>query len=182
MSIRLDFLKKRNYGKNTESDQYDSDSKTAILDDYVYRDIFLDLTESYRFNTKRLDATVSSKELKTLTDYEAIINSVKNILTTVPGQKLLNPSLGVNLGNLLFSPCTIEQARLISEVIGKELSSQEPRANIKHVHVVGMPSDNTYFISITVSVPTIGQEQLKMSGIVTVNGIKIERIESETIA
>ena len=182
MSVRLDFLEASKYNTKANSDVYDTDEKAGVAANYVWKDIYLDLSTTSRFSTKRLDATESSKEVRTLTDEESILQSIRNILTTSPGQKLLNPDFGVNIGDLLFSPITLEQAYFVSEVLSKELQRQEPRAVFTNVHVVGDPDLGSYRITVTATIPSLAKRELNMSGIITVNGIKIERIESETIA
>lgn len=182
MSLTLDFLKSSNYASKSNPDVYSADATAAISHNYVYKDLHLDLSAASKFSTKRLDATESAKEIRTLTDEEAILQSIRNILTTSPGQKLLNPTFGVNIGDLLFSPITIDQAYFMSEVLSKELQRQEPRAVFKNVHVVADPDQASYDVYITAVIPSLTKRELNISGIITINGVKIERIESETIA
>ena len=183
MSVTLDFLKASNYTARANPDVYSTDDTAAIEQNYVFKDIHFDLATSSRFNTKRLDATESYKEIRTITDEEAILQSIRNILTTSPGQKLLNPDFGVNIGDLLFAPITIDQAYFMSEVLSKELQRQEPRVVFDNVHVAAQPDLGSYIVTIRATIPDLARrEALNISGIITVNGVKIERIESETIA
>ena len=70
----------------------------------------------------------------------------------------------------------------MAEVISKELQRQEQRATFTGVHVEADPDTSSYTVSIRAVIPKLSTRELRMSGIITVNGIKIERIESNTIA
>ena len=182
MSVVLDFLKRSNSIPSADPDVYSIDSSAAQPASHVYRDIYLDLSTSSFFTTRRLDVKESAREIRTLVDESAILQSVRNILTTAPGQKLLNPHFGVNLGHLLFQPVTYDQAHFMAEVISKELTRQEPRAKFTNVHVVGDPDLAQYTVSITAVIAELSKKEINISGIMTINGVKIERIESNTIA
>jgi phage baseplate assembly protein W len=113
--IVLDFL------QNTDPNR----SNTAI-----YTDIRMDL---------QLDRTFSDQLVKTLqiTDIRvdnnegAIKNAITSILTTSPGEKILNPLFGCNFGDLLFLPVTEQRARLVGETILNAITRFEPRVSIK---------------------------------------------------
>ena len=182
MSVVLDFLKRSNTTPTPDDTIYSIDNTAAINADAIYRDIYLDLDTTSFFTTNRLDAKESSKQIRVLEDEACILQSIRNILTTSPGQKLLNPRFGVNIGKLLFSPISIEQAHFMAEVISKELQQQEPRAVFTNIHVEADPDDSSYIVTIRAVIPNLSKRELNISGIITVNGIRIERIESNTIA
>ena len=180
-NIRLDFLKSRNIDTKRNDSRYADDTLISIADNYTYKDLYLDLSTTQIHSTKGLNANPTYKEIKTSTDVEAIVSSVKNILQTVPGEKLLNPQLGINLVNLLFQPITLYTGRQIAQSIAVGLQDQEPRVKIENVHCTGYPELNQYLVSINVTIPTINNTQLSMTGIISVNGIIISNIDNETI-
>tara|TARA_B100001123_G_scaffold201727_1_gene228899 strand:- start:162 stop:710 length:549 start_codon:yes stop_codon:yes gene_type:complete len=182
MSVVLDFLKRSNTTPKADDDVYSIDNTAAVSSNAIFRDIYLDLDTTSFFTTNRLDAKESVKAIRILEDEACILQSIRNILTTSPGQKLLNPNFGVNLGKLLFNPIDIQQAHFMAEVISKELQRQEPRARFTGVHVEAQPDESSYSVYIKAVIPNLSKRELRMSGIITVNGIKIERIESNTIA
>ena len=108
MSVVLDFLRRSNNTPSPDQDVYSIDKSAAIASDSVFRDIYLDLETTSYFTTNRLDVKESAKDVRTLVDEDAVIQSIRNILTTSPGQKLLNPRFGVNIGDLLFEGVTFE--------------------------------------------------------------------------
>ena len=72
---------------------------TSIKNGYLYKDIGFDLVLRYTDNPE-LHKDSEIGDLKPIYDVKAIINSIKNILTTSPGEKLLNPTFGLDLRNL----------------------------------------------------------------------------------
>ena len=75
----------------------------SLQQNYLYKDIQFDLKLN-KFIKRDLYATPQPPDLAELTDARAVVNSVKNILTTAPGEKLLNPTLGLDLRYYLFEP------------------------------------------------------------------------------
>ena len=62
----------------------------------LYRDIVLDLKIDYTKNTQ-LEKRREIKDLQISENLGAIKNSLFNLFTTMPGQKILNPLFGLNL-------------------------------------------------------------------------------------
>ena len=63
---------------------------------FTYSDLELDMTLS---NTQSYPAESTLKRKDVVADYDlgAIKNSIVNLFTTIPGEKLLNPEYGLNL-------------------------------------------------------------------------------------
>jgi hypothetical protein len=64
--------------------------------DYTYKDLEMDLKIDYT-KTSPLNNFKEQKDIVVDYDVAAIKNSIFNIFTTIPGQKLLNPPFGLNL-------------------------------------------------------------------------------------
>ena len=88
-------------------------------------------------------------------DLGAIKNSIVNIFTTFPGDKLLNPEFGLNLNQFLFFPCNTDTAQLIGEEINKQIVKQEPRVNVRKVTVTAEVNNDQYRILLELEVPFI---------------------------
>ena len=88
-------------------------------------------------------------------DAEAVVNAVKNILTTTPGQKLLNPLLGLDFRSYLFEPVNSTTSYFLGYYIYNNLGTQEPRINLETVEIEGSPDQNQYDINIGFSVPKL---------------------------
>jgi hypothetical protein len=82
------------------------------------------------------------------TDYDAIRNSIRNIFTTKPGQKLLTPNFGSSLEKYLFEPVTDTMARIIGNEILNQIETFEPRVEVLNVEVAPQPELNQYSIQV----------------------------------
>jgi len=155
--IVLDFL------QNTDANR----TNTA-----VYTDIRMDL---------QLDRTFSDQSAKTLqiTDIRvdnnegAIKNAITSILTTSPGEKILNPLFGCNFGDLLFLPVTEQRARLVGETILNAVTRFEPRVSVKNINVTPLFDDSQYIIDFTLVIPRFKTQQVKFKGTLDKSGFFI---------
>jgi len=142
MAVRLDNLK-----------ILDSEKK-SLDDGYLYKDIKFDLTAN-RFARPELYGTSNLRDLSEIQDGQAVINSIKNILTTTPGQKLLNPRLGLDFRRYLFEPINSTTAYFLGYYIYNNLGIQEPRMILNKLDIVGNPDVAEYDITIQFSIPTL---------------------------
>lgn len=179
--LSLNFLKAPAYKANAEKQGYIADKSVSLREEYVFKDLSLDLTIDTVYATKRHQIKEAYKTLKTLSDLECIVTSVQNILHTTRGQKILNPYLGLDLSSLLFQPVNLYTGQTIAQLIAEELSIQEPRVLINNVHCVGFPEENQYTVDITCTIPSVNNLELIMNGLITANGIKINKIDNESI-
>jgi phage baseplate assembly protein W len=155
--IVLDFL------QNTDANR----TNTA-----VYTDIRMDL---------QLDRTFSDQSAKTfqITDIRvdnnegAIKNAITSILTTSPGEKILNPLFGCNFGDLLFLPVTEQRARLVGETILNAVTRFEPRVSVKNINVTPLFDDSQYIIDFTLVIPRFKTQQVKFKGTLDKSGFFI---------
>ena len=83
------------------------------------------------------------------------MNSLRNIFTTTPGQKVLNPGFGINLSRWLFEPCTEFTAREIAEVMLSGIERNEPRVSVKTIQVVANKEANEYIIKLVITIPSL---------------------------
>ena len=122
MAVRLDNLK------------LTSIEEKSLESGYLYKDIKFDL-EMTRFGKPELYSEQTLKDLDELQDGQSVINSVKNILTTTPGQKLLNPTLGLDFRSYLFEPINTTTSYFLGQFIYSNLGVQEPRINLEGVSI-----------------------------------------------
>lgn len=123
-------------------------------DSFLYKDLYLDLQLTYSKgnNALRSDTVV---DLRPLTDIDAITTSVRNILLTSPGQKILNPTFGMDLRRFLFYPVNPRIGFLIGLEFSEQLPRFEPRIKIDNVDVKLLPDDNSYELNVAFSIPTL---------------------------
>jgi phage baseplate assembly protein W len=155
MAIRLDFL-----GKDPNQTQ----------DEYQYKDIQLDIVSNFTRNSQILK-TNEQEDLESIYDINVLTNSVKNFLTTIPGQKLLNPFFGIDLRKYLFEPVNSRIASVISYDIKSQIGLFEPRITINDISVVPIPEDNLYVIEIFYT-PILknNKEPIKLEGVLNSDG------------
>lgn len=82
-------------------------------------------------------------------DENAVIRSIRNLLSTNRYERLFNPDLGSNINALLFENITSFVASTLEREISNTLSNNEPRANITQIVVAANPDQNRYDVTIT---------------------------------
>jgi phage baseplate assembly protein W len=158
---------------------------------FTYSDLHLDLLFGYTKNNELLKQTEVTDLLLDY-DYAAIKNSLFNLFTTIPGQKLLNPLFGLNLIQYIFEPCNKETAERIGETIYEGILRFEPRVEVKKINVVALTTTQTraadpnstvdvrftqanadfnqYNVTIVINVPKINPDSFKLVGTLNNSG------------
>lgn len=141
----------------------------TIKSGFLYKDVKFDLNLQ---NTqgRELFRNNDNKDLECLFDSNAILTSIKNILTTSPGEKLLNPLFGLDLRDYLFENVTENKAFFIGQDILLGLTSQEPRVTIDNVEVVADLDENGYEITLNLSIPSLKVYEISLKGILNNDG------------
>jgi phage baseplate assembly protein W len=137
--------------------------------EYTYKDIEIDLAIDYT-KTNPLNNFKEQKDLKADFDVQAIKNSIFNIFTTAPGQKILNPIFGLNLLYFLFTGITAENARMLGETILRGLTKFEPRVTVENINVTTDYENQEYIIDMLLSVPSLNIRGLEIRGTLAESG------------
>lgn len=82
-------------------------------------------------------------------DNQAVIRSIRNILSTKKYEKLFNPSFGTNIDTLLFEPITPITAGALEQEVANAIRNYEPRAILKSVVISPDESKNLYTVTLT---------------------------------
>jgi phage baseplate assembly protein W len=157
MAVRLDNLK------------LTSIEEKSLESGYLYKDVKFDL-EMTRFGKPELYSEQTLKDLDELQDGQSVINSVKNILTTTPGQKLLNPTFGLDFRSYLFEPINTTTAYFLGQFIYGNLGVQEPRVTLEGVTIEGIEDQNQYNIEISFSIPKLDIYDLSLNATLNKDG------------
>ncbi len=136
---------------------------------YIYKDIHFDLQSKYLINGN-FNQIPEVRDFLADYDLNAIKNSLKNIFSTTPGQKILNPTFGVDLRQFLFEPITVSNARELERIIYSELYVYEPRVEVKSVKVVDRPEVQEYDITISLAVPSLNINNTQLKGTLNSGG------------
>ena len=83
-------------------------------------------------------------------DEQAVIRSVRNLLSTNRYERLFQPDIGSSLNNLLFEPVSPLTANLIEDEIVRMIKNYEPRVTISQVIVNAQPDSNAFNVSLYV--------------------------------
>lgn len=151
----------------------DLSPRTTIESTYVFKDVEMDLKFSQLFGNSPTNKGLNSTDINDLRDIRAIVQSVKNIMRTVPGDKLLNPYLGLDLTKYIFDPITEQTADLIARAVLKGLGEQEPRVKINHLTVIGDIDQHQYNVQFILEFPAVNKEELTLNGTLNRGGFKI---------
>lgn len=139
------------------------------LSSSIFKDLRLDLELNYTQNTQLLKRR-EKKDIQISEDVDAIKNSLFNLFTTMPGQKILNPIYGLNLTQYLFTGITETNARIIGEAISQGIARFEPRINLLKLNIDTDYDNNQYEIFMVVSVPSLTITELSLKGTLNESG------------
>tara|TARA_Y100000310_G_C20615986_1_gene780654 strand:+ start:629 stop:1147 length:519 start_codon:yes stop_codon:yes gene_type:complete len=147
--------------------------RTRIGTEYVYKDVLLDIKVGNLIGNFPANKNDNNTDIADIRDLQAIIQSVTNIFNTVPGQKLLNPYLGLDLTKFVFDPITIQTGDLIARSILKGLGEQEPRIKVSKMHIAGDVANHQYNIQFILEFPNFHDQNITLNGILTKDGLSI---------
>lgn len=97
-----------------------------------------------------------TNDVLVLKNEDAIKRSVRNIVNTVPNERLFNPIFGSDVKVRLFDFVDFGTASILEKQIQVAIENYEPRINNLFVDVNPKPDQNEF--EITVSFNIIGQE------------------------
>tara|TARA_R110002153_G_scaffold67909_4_gene180501 strand:+ start:1437 stop:1910 length:474 start_codon:yes stop_codon:yes gene_type:complete len=132
-------------------------------DDVIYRDIDLNVNVGI-VKGNSAASPENLKDLNTSVNFEAIKNSLINLITTFPGQKILNPEFGMNFGDLLFLPVSKVRATVIGETISNTVAGFEPRIQVTFIEVVADIGNQEYELNIEITIPEFNNNPLNLKG------------------
>ena len=81
---------------------------------------------------------------------EAIEQAMSVIIATAPGERVMRPTFGCAIWDLLFSPINANTLGMMAECVREALGQWEPRAEVDDVVVLPDPTNPTQ-VNITVS-------------------------------
>ena len=130
---------------------------------YQYADLHLDLSLQFTTNNQ-LFKQAERKDFKVDYDINAVSSAIINLLTTSPGEKILNPAFGIDLRTFLFEPVNVLIGKKIEEIISANIILFEPRLSLQMIKVIPNKEEQQYDIDIVYSVPTLSDKQLVLNG------------------
>lgn len=167
-NIDLTYLLKNK--NNTLKSRVDSDIKLShnLGNAELYSDIKLDVVLSSKTN-KEYNSDIISYDIEKITNEEAVLNSLKNILNTRFCSRLLNPEMNFDLRSYLFENLSESKAYFIGYDISNSLPLYEPRIKIQNISVICYYGDDTYGVYMTIYVPSLNKS-LNLSSVLSSEG------------
>ena len=147
----------------------DQAEDAALEQGYLYKDLFLDLENKVSY-VPQLNKLTTLRDVQGLFDLNSIKNSIKNILLTSPGQKILNPKFGLDLRRYLFEPITTFSSYQIKSDIINTLPDMEPRIRLDLVTVLPVPDRQEYYITLQIDVPALNIYGLSLKSLLNNTG------------
>lgn len=97
-----------------------------------------------------------TNDIAKITNEESVKQSIRNLILTNRGERVMRPNLGGGIFELLFETLTPVSLKLIQERIKETIRQYEPRANVIDVLVNGALSSET--VDITISFYIVNSE------------------------
>lgn len=144
--------------------------------EFAFADLHLDLKTSFT-NVSEVYSISEQKDLVVDYDLQAIKNSIINVFTTSPGEKILNPTFGLDLRDYLFEPVSEFITNQISNAIITGFAQQEPRiVFLERPTVTSNPDDQSYTIEMLLSVPLLNISEFLFQGLLNFQGFSVINI------
>ena len=89
-----------------------------------------------------------TNDLITIKDRNAIARSIKNIVFTVPGEKVFNENFGSKISELLFDNMDDLTAANIKDEITRSIENNEPRVRLRKVRTSPNFENNQFDVTI----------------------------------
>jgi phage baseplate assembly protein W len=133
-------------------------------DGYLYSDLALDLEKQrIPYGESNLTRSGGSSDIKTDFDEHAIANSLRNLFSTRPKQRILDPEYGLDITQFLFENVNEFTARLISRKIYQNIRKYEPRVELNTVDIIVDEEYNRYNISLNIRIPSLNKDVIYQS-------------------
>tara|TARA_B100001113_G_scaffold351741_1_gene351480 strand:+ start:2471 stop:2851 length:381 start_codon:yes stop_codon:yes gene_type:complete len=91
------------------------------------------------------------KDLSLKTDVDSVKQSIKNLILTDRGERLMQPTIGCKIRALLFENFTAQTILLVKTTIYDTINQHEPRAVIEDVSVSADPDNSALNVAVLFS-------------------------------
>jgi phage baseplate assembly protein W len=89
------------------------------------------------------------KDVNKKTGYNAVIQSVKNLVLLAHYEKPFHPEIGANIRKMLFEPLDPITANIIAKEVEDVITNFEPRVELSSVEVLEDETGNGYNVTVT---------------------------------
>tara|TARA_R100000008_G_scaffold68559_1_gene45765 strand:+ start:2077 stop:2568 length:492 start_codon:yes stop_codon:yes gene_type:complete len=148
----------------------DTADNAALKGGYLYKDLFLGQDMNRVTYNSQFDAANEIKDVQGMYDLMSIENSIKNIFGTIPGQKILSPTFGIDLREFIFEPVTRFNGRIIQGEIASAIAQQEPRVQRVRSAVTAHEDIQEYSITTTYDVRSLDTYGISLKSVLNSSG------------
>jgi uncharacterized protein len=85
-------------------------------------------------------------EIMLVSGAEDIEQSIRIILGTQPGERVMRPTFGCRAYELIFEPRSAETASLLQEYVSEALTMWEPRIDVQSINVINDDAQESAFL------------------------------------
>ena len=104
-----------------------------------------------------------NRNIKIVTDGDAIQNSINNMFLFKRGERIIQPEFGNSLYEYLYEPVNENTAKKLGKAILDMFERWEPRVEITGVQINPNPDQNLFQIEVVYTVPSLGNNVLKFN-------------------
>ena len=106
---------------------------------------------------KNLEISALSNDLTLFKDEDSVKESLKNLILTDRGERLMQPEVGGDIRAMLFENMTPAGLKLIEDQVRTTIEIYEPRATLQDVIVSSSLDDNTVRVKVIFFIRNIDQ-------------------------
>ncbi len=143
-----------------------SNSINALSDYTIENELSIAIhsTEQYMLNYKQYvnKMSLSKYRVEKNINVKAVQDSLHNIFSWMPGERILNPEFGSTLYRQLYNGITDYNTEQIMAEIRKNISEWEPRVQleqVKNISDINDTENNTIHLEIVYSIPSLNNKQ-----------------------
>lgn len=165
-----------NYFRKSTDIKSPIDSKILLNKEITKKEIWGDLKLDLQFNEikeRALNAKESTKDLQRIVNEESVITALRNIFNTRKHSRLLNPEMEFQISQYLFEPLSLNDAWFLGYDICMQLPMYDSRLKINAVDITALIDEGAYVIELSIGIPSISDEEFKISSILSQNGYEI---------
>lgn len=111
----------------------------------------------YQDFKKNLERSPLSQDLTVHKDEDSVKESIKNLILTDRGERLMQPDLGGDITAMLFENMTPGTLKLIEDKVRTTIQLYEPRCELINVTASSNIDDNKVHVSITFYISNVQQ-------------------------
>lgn len=140
--------------------------------DNIYTDLHLDIKLEFTRNNE-LEKRPEAKDIVVDNNIGAIRNAFVSLMTTSPGDKILNPTFGINFGDMLFLPVSETRADSIGNRVIEVVEKFEPRIKLLQLTITPVIEQQEYICDFVYTIPRFSNERIKLKGTLSRTGFYV---------